>query len=240
MRSRYSFRIGFGRGPSPSASLVLAVLLAAVGQAAAAGVTGTVTVVDASGPRASAAGVVVWLEGGPSAPGRPAGAGGPYQMRSQNKQFTPRVLAVPVGTEVDFPNADPIFHNVFSVSKTKPFDLGLYKSGKSSAVTFDAAGLVRVYCNIHPTMVGFIHVFAVPHFALVGDDGRFQLSGVAPGRYALKAWDERGGIVSTALTVVAGETAAAKVELNAAGFKDKPHLNKYGRPYDAKSSGERY
>ncbi len=161
-------------------------------------------------------------------------------MRSQNKQFTPRVLAVPVGTEVAFPNADPIFHNVFSVSKTKPFDLGLYKSGQSSSVRFDAAGLVRVYCNIHPTMVGFIHVFALPHFAVTAADGRFGLAGVAPGRYALKAWEERGGIVSTALTVAAGEAAEVAVEVNAAGFKDKPHLNKYGRPYDTKSSGERY
>jgi len=199
-----------------------------------------VTVKDGARPRADHDGVVVWLEGG-EAGGQPIAGGerGTFSMRSEDKAFTPRVLAVPVGAVVDFPNSDPIFHNVFSVSKTRRFDLGLYKLGASKSVTFDRPGLVRVYCNIHPQMVGFIHVFAIAHFAVTDADGQFTLAAVTPGRYALKAWDERGGVVSQALVVGDGPTSVS-IEIDAHKHRQEPHLNKYGKPYERGASGERY
>ena len=95
--------------------------------------------------------VVVWLE---PANGAPAGRIPPhrYVMEQKDKHFKPHVLAIPVGAAVDFPNHDPIFHNVFSLSGPQPFDLGLYRAGESRPRTFTTPGTYRVFCNIHPQM----------------------------------------------------------------------------------------
>ena len=91
---------------------------------------------------------------------------------------------------MDFPNSDRIYHNVFSLSKTRPFDLGRYAAGRSKPVKFDRPGIVRVFCDIHSHMNAFILVFSHPFFALTDADGRYRIDNVPPGTYNLVAWNE--------------------------------------------------
>jgi plastocyanin len=109
-------------------------------------------------------------------------------LEQKQQAFAPRVLAIQVGTTVDFPNRDPIYHNVFSVSPAKRFDLGKYAQGKSRSVRFGKAGVVNVYCDIHSDMAAWVYV--VPHhvFAQANAAGRFTLPELPAGSYVLKAW----------------------------------------------------
>jgi plastocyanin len=111
-------------------------------------------------------------------------------MDQHNETFVPHVLAITTGTTVDFPNSDPFFHNVFSLSKTMRFDLGRYAAGHSRAIRFDRAGIVRVFCDIHSHMNAFILVFSHPFFALTDPDGRYHIDNVPPGIYGVIAWNE--------------------------------------------------
>jgi len=123
------------------------------------------------------------------------------RLAQQDQSFVPRVVAVPSGGAVDFPNLDPIYHNVFSVSPAKRFDLGRYGRGKSKSVTFKKPGLVNVYCDIHSNMEGFILV--VPNRALARPDaaGRYALPDLPPGRYTLVAWHPDLATVRREVTV---------------------------------------
>ena len=112
------------------------------------------------------------------------------QMDQKNETFVPHVLAIVAGTTVDFPNSDRTYHNVFSLSRTKSFDLGRYAAGRSKSVRFDRPGIVRVFCEIHSHMSAFILVFAHRYFAVTDDEGRFRLNNVPPGTYTLVAWNE--------------------------------------------------
>jgi len=105
--------------------------------------------------------------------------------------FEPHVLPVLKGTVVEWPNNDDIFHNVFSISDPKPFDLGLYKNGELKKVAFDKAGRVDVFCSIHTSMSCIVLVLDNPHFAATDSRGRYAISNVPPGTYTLKAWHER-------------------------------------------------
>jgi plastocyanin len=132
---------------------------------------------------------VVYLESAPS----PAFAELEPQratMDQRNETFFPHVLAITVGTTVDFPNSDNTYHNVFSISKTRSFDLGHYAAGHSKAVRFDRPGIVRVFCEIHSHMSAFILVFSHQYFSVTSADGRYQIGRVPPGRYTLNAWNE--------------------------------------------------
>jgi plastocyanin len=111
-------------------------------------------------------------------------------MDQQNETFVPRVLAITVGTTVDFPNSDHTYHNVFSLSSAKRFDLGRYAAGRVKSVRFDRPGIVRVFCEIHSHMSAFILVFNHRYFAVTSQEGRYQLGRVPPGRYTLVAWNE--------------------------------------------------
>src|SRR5215831_15090682 len=106
---------------------------------------------------------------------------GTPRLVQRDQSFDPRVLAVAVGTTVEFPNADPIFHNVFSVSPVKRFDLGRYPKGHSKRVTFDKPGLVNVYCEIHTNMAAYVLVLPHHAFAQPGADGAFALPDLPPG-----------------------------------------------------------
>ena len=112
------------------------------------------------------------------------------RMDQKNETFVPHVLAIVAGTTVDFPNSDPTYHNVFSLSKTKRFDLGRYAAGRSKAVRFDEPGIVRVFCDIHSHMSAFILVFSHRYFAVTDDDGRYRIGNVPPGNYSVVAWHE--------------------------------------------------
>lgn len=129
---------------------------------------------------------------------------GRVTMDQRNETFVPRLLAVTTGTTVDFPNSDAIFHNVFSLSRAKRFDLGRYAAGKSKSVRFDRPGVVRVFCDIHSHMSAYIVVFGHPYFRVTDVDGRYRLDGVPPGTYTVVGWYEGEARVQRTVTVTAG------------------------------------
>jgi plastocyanin len=132
---------------------------------------------------------VVFLESAPQAAFETP-APGRARLDQKNETFVPYVLAVTVGSTVDFPNSDRIYHNVFSLSKAKRFDLGRYPRGQSRSVTFDRPGVVRVFCEIHSHMSAFILVFAHRYFAVTDAEGRYRIEGVPPGGYTLAVWND--------------------------------------------------
>lgn len=141
---------------------------------------------------------------------------GRVRMDQRNEQFVPRLLAITVGTVVDFPNSDTKFHNVFSLSKTHPFDLGRYPPGKSGGQRFDRPGLVRVFCDIHSHMSGNILVFTHPYFAVTDTDGRYAIAGVPAGAYTLMVWSEVGAAEPRRVTVADGTTTEIDFEVGRA------------------------
>src|SRR5512132_3554431 len=118
------------------------------------------------------------------------------RLDQRNETFVPHVLPIVAGTTVDFPNNDRTYHNVFSLSKTRTFDLGRYAAGRSKSVRFDKPGIVRVFCEIHSHMSAFILVFAHRYFALADEDGNYRLEDVPPGTYNVVAWSESAPLES--------------------------------------------
>ena len=114
------------------------------------------------------------------------------------------VLAITVGTTVDFPNSDKTFHNVFSYSRAQRFDLGRYAVGRSKSVRVDRPGVVRVFCDIHSHMNAFILVFSHRFFDVTEPDGRFRLENVPVGTYTVVGWYEGDARASRAVTVTPG------------------------------------
>jgi len=200
----------------------------------AGSVTGRVQLIEKGGARASdLSDVVVYVEG---AKARLPVAKASITMKGKN--FIPRVTVVPVGATVEFPNQDPIFHNVFSVSGDNRFDLSLYKRPNSKTQVFQHPGVVRIYCNIHPQMSAVILVRDNPFFARATPDGTFSIDSVPPGKYLLKAWHERASELFEEITVPTdSRPCTVQFVLDASSFKAGPHKNKYGKDY---SSNEKY
>jgi plastocyanin len=148
---------------------------------------------------------VVYFEDIPADPGPPAPSRA--RMHQTNETFVPHLLAVTAGSTVDFPNDDRTYHNVFSLSKTKQFDLGRYATGRSKFVVFDRPGIVRVFCDIHSHMNAFILVFVHRYFAVTDDDGRYRIDQVPPGTYRVTAWYEGIAIETQRVTITAGAAA---------------------------------
>lgn len=123
------------------------------------------------------------------------------KLDQRNEAFVPHVLAIVAGTTVDFPNNDRTYHNVFSLSSTRSFDLGRYAVGHSKAVKFDRPGIVRVFCDIHSHMSAFILVFAHRHFAVTDDEGVYRIDNVPPGAYTVMAWNEAAPTESRRIVV---------------------------------------
>jgi plastocyanin len=159
-------------------------------------------------------------------------------LGQKNKTFQPRVLAVPVGSTVEFPNNDSIFHNVFSLSAPQPFDLGLYRAGESRSRTFTSPGIYRVFCNIHPQMTAVI-VVAPSGFATVASaDGRFTLD-LPPGRYRVTAVSERASPVSAEITSTEGASTVPELTLSESTWVFAPHKNKFDKDYPAAAYQQR-
>jgi plastocyanin len=132
-------------------------------------------------------------------------------MDQRNQRFVPHLLAITVGTTVDFPNSDNTYHNVFSLRGPRPFDLGRYAAGRSKSVRFDRPGIVRVFCEIHSHMNAFILVFNHRYFAVTSADGRYQIGRVPPGRYTLVAWNE-GAIRESRSVVIPDDGGAVEAD----------------------------
>ena len=171
------------------------------GEAAKVGIVkGTVTV--AGKPTAD---VVVSLEGvAPEIVKARMSAAGPQKavLDQRNMKFVPVVLPILVGTTVNFPNHDKTWHNVYSKSETKKFDLGLYAPGKSRSATFDKPGVVRVLCNVHPSMESFIVVKEHPFFTAADKSGNYRLDNVPLGKYRLQVWHPQFGTTEAGVEIV--------------------------------------
>jgi hypothetical protein len=151
-------------------------------------------------------------------------------MVTRGKEFVPRVLAVPKGGRVHFPNADPILHNVFSVSAGNAFDLGLYKKGPGKEKTFESPGLVRVYCNVHQAMVAYVLVVNTPYFAAPAEDGSFVLTGLPKGAGKLTVWHEQTEPWTVSVQLPAGPAPiTARIEVTRPQVPS--HLDKSGKSY---------
>ncbi len=183
--------------------------------------------------------IVVWLE-----PVHPKATQAPLpehlQLLQKDKMFHPHTLALTVGSVVDFPNLDPIFHNAFSNFDGQLFDVGLYPPGTTRSVRFKKAGIVRVFCNIHPAMSAVIVVVDTPYFTTAGRDGRYHIANVPPGSYALHVFDERatrGPEVQIPLTVEGSEqqVTAPPIRISEARYLNLTHKNKYGLDYPPSS-----
>jgi len=218
-----------------------AALLLSAARLHAGDVTGQVELRDSREPsvrqHSNYSGVVVSL--------RPVGATAPLKpmrvvMTQKNKTFTPHMLAITIGSTVDFPNLDPIFHNAFSNYNGEIFDVGLYPPGSTKAVKFTREGAVRVFCNIHSSMSAMIVVLATPYFTVTKRDGTFSIPNVPPGDYELRLIHERASeatlrALSRRVTVSGDTVAIPTLSISEAGYLLIPHKNKYGHDYSPES-----
>lgn len=215
------------RGAGIAAALLTSLPLAA------ATVTGHFTLTNARGKPVNAEGIAVWLEPVQGKPPLPSAK--VHVITQRGKRFLPHVSVVPVGTLVDLPNYDPIFHNAFSNFAGQPFDTGLYPPGGTYKVKFQRQGVVRVFCNIHSTMSAVIVVVGTPWYASSQKDGTFRIPDVPPGEYTMKVWHERTteaalGSLERRITV-SGDVTLPAAAISESGFVEVPHSNKYGKPY---------
>jgi hypothetical protein len=159
-----------------------------------------------------------------------------YTLLQKNRMFTPHLLVVPVGSTVNFPNADPFFHNVFSLFDGKRFDLGLYEAGSAKAVTFSREGVSYIFCNIHPEMSAVVLALSTSLYNIADSDGVFHLSAVPAADYELHVWIE--GIAQPELSRM---TRRIRLEPGSGDLgvlavptllRDATHPNMYGQPYD--------
>ena len=152
------------------------------------------------------------------------------EMRMSMKQFQPTVVAVQTGTNVHFPNADRVIHNAFSTTKNNEFDLGLYSQGESKTHRFDEPGLVKVFCNVHQNMYGYVMVLDTPHFTRLRADGSFELNDLPNGPGKLFIWHPRGKTFSKVLEI---NDDSQHIETSIALTKRTVprHKNKFGKPY---------
>ena len=212
---------------------LLPLVLSSFLMAEEATVRGSVNVVHRSRNESGSGDVVVSLT--PIGPHDPVAPGQSARLLQRNKRFTPHVIAITPGTAVEFPNQDPFFHDVFSIYRGKPFDLGLYESGAVRSVLFTRPGVSYIFCNIHPEMSAVVVVLNTPYFAITGSDGKFSIGHVVPGHYKLEFWHEladNSELESRArnLQIVAGDNSRAAVELHSSDAINE-HLNKYGEKY---------
>lgn len=213
---------------------VAVLIFLACGYVAAQDVTfrGRVDVVHRSKHKSGSSDVVVWLT-----PAQPQSTMPPAAMArlvQKDKRFSPHVVALRVGSEIEFPNQDPFFHDVFSIYRGKPFDLGLYESGTSRKVRFSQPGVSFIFCNIHPEMSAAVVAVPTPYFAVTAGDGSFQISHLSPGRYKMEFWYELASESELAALVqnvdISTGGAPVAVTLHSSDVA-APHFNKYGQEY---------
>ncbi len=203
--------------------MLLLVLAFALSAEKTGGVSGIVKVKGVT--PADAAPVVLYITGFNEEPDKAA-----VKITQRDKRFVPDVMPVTVGQTVDFANEDVIWHNVFSISKARAFDLGMTKKPDTKAITFTKTGVIDVYCNIHPEMVGTVLVLPNRAFAVADKDGRYRIPSAPPGDYKMFAWSKRSDVQSKPITITAGETQKLDWEVMQDKVPEK-HKDKYGKEY---------
>jgi len=212
--------------------------IAAASPARAGNVTGVVELTNSNDVSTrkghNYSGVVLWLDPVPRPANLPVSVNR-AEMAQRNKQFQPHVLAITVGSTVDFPNFDPILHNVFSRFSGQQFDVGLYQKGASKSVTFKYPGIVRVFCNIHSTMSAIIAVLASPWYAVTPPGGKFVIPNVPPGEYVLRIFHERAlpenlNLLAPRIAVSENGLVLPLISISETGYIPAPNLDKHGEP----------
>lgn len=181
------------------AALLLLCLMAWTASAEAGEITGKIQIPG----RSNLENLIVYVEGvtgGFSPPKKQP------EMNHIDLRFAPGTLAVLKGTTVSFPNADTVFHSAFSISKSNPFELGIYGPGREKAWTFANPGLVEIFCHIHSHMFGYLLVLDNPFFAMTSKDGSFTIQDVPDGAYTLKAWVSPSASQAQPITIKGGES----------------------------------
>jgi plastocyanin len=194
---------------------------------------------DAAGKKhsPSEANVVVWLSSmKPQETSITPVRQATFRLVQKDKMFTPHLLVVPTGSQVEFPNQDPFFHNVFSLFNGKRFDLGLYESGTSRSVRFDREGVSYIFCNIHPEMAAVVLALNTPYYAISGESGVVTLRNVPPGSYRLNVWSENGQLAAPGMSqrivqVSAEAVHLGDINLEATGDPLANHKNMFGEDY---------
>jgi hypothetical protein len=183
---------------------------------------------------------VIWLEAMEGTPALPFLPHGHYTLLQKDRMFTPHLLVIPVGSIVIFPNADPFFHNVFSLFDGKRFDLGLYEAGSNKEVPFTREGVSYIFCNIHPQMSAVVLALSTPLYAVADDATEFDLHDVPPGDYKLHVWVE--GTTQAVLDrlshhvhLSSGSVDLGELRLPTAPQSVADHTNKFGKAYDQDS-----
>lgn len=179
---------------------------------------------------------VVWLEPLGDTPVLPFNPQGHYTLLQKNRTFMPHLQVVPVGSVMQFPNADPFFHNVFSLFDGKRFDLGLYEAGSTKSVTFSRAGVSYIFCNIHPEMSAVVIAVGTPYYGTSDKRGQIEIPNVPPGRYNLRMWYEAA--LPDKLDALSHEVRISETTANLGLLRldatelAQTHKNKYGRDYE--------
>lgn len=206
--------------------------------AAAAEIRGKVRLVEQGEPVRKVSDVVIYFRPD-RPPATPADDSAEFVMSTRGKAFDPAVLAVPVGATVEFPNRDPILHNVFSVTGGNAFDAGLIPRGRSGQYTFSEPGRVRVYCNVHQDMVASILVLDTPYIGYPSSNGRFRIRNIEQaGSGTLHVWHERAPATSRRLTLPLDDTLDITLPLTRRQVPT--HTNKFGKPYNQRTRRGRY
>jgi plastocyanin len=224
---------------------LLAVLACIPASAQTLTVSASVEVADAHSHRKAPdnGNVVVWLT--PLTPGPAPISTRRFTLLQKNKTFEPHVLVIPVGSEVDFPNRDPFFHNVFSLFEGKRFDLGLYEAGSSRSLRFDRPGISYLFCNIHSEMSAVIIALEAPYYATSDRSGAISIPDVPAGQYMLHVWREGSSAetlkkLSRTVTVSRDSTSLGRLVLPNNAPLPLTHKNKYGKDYDNPTPGQPY
>lgn len=185
---------------------------------------------------------VLWLEPLPGTAATPFHPNGHYTLLQKNRTFLPHLQVIPVGAAVQFPNADPFFHNVFSLYEGKRFDLGLYEAGTSKSMTFTREGVSYIFCNIHPEMSAVVLTLSTRLYAIGDEKNGFDLRDIPPGDYKLHLWIES---VPEAFLRDLVRNVHVPARILDLGTIDAPiapsgammHANKFGDPYDKPETG---
>src|SRR3984893_13304890 len=198
----------------------------------AAEISGEVTLIPPQSGSVDASQVVVWLVPMNVVESVHVTERTHYRLLQRNKHFEPGLLVVPVGSVVDFPNADPWFHNVFSLYRGKRFDLGLYQAGAQRSVKFDRVGPSYLFCNIHPEMKGVVLAVDSELFNISDKTGHYTIAGIPPGKYLLHVWYENATpeslqALQRQVTIGNGNQTLPPISVKPVKQAPAEHKNKY-------------